>query len=72
MDLLHLLMDSSLDELMHNYEEMKDKIEDIELFNKWKDAIDKTAENGFKISDNTKLAVIIYFIYKMKGGIWWT
>ena len=61
------LMNTSLNELKHYYEEMKDKIEDVELFNKWKDVINKTAENGFKTLDNTMFAVIIYFVYKMRG-----
>lgn len=68
MNFMQFLTSTSIEELSRYYEDAVKNIDDIELFQKWKDVIDKSIENGFKTSDNTKLAVMVYFVYKMRGG----
>ncbi len=68
MDIINYLASASLEELSRNYDEAKQKIDDLELFQKWKDAIDKAAETGFNVSERTALALLLYAGYKLKGG----
>lgn len=66
---MYMLQTTTVDQLKTEIDKNKFVDKNLKDFNKGKDAVDKLFElNKNNVDDSVKYALILYYMYKIKGG----